>query len=557
MCLAFRRRLILTAAFLALAVGSGLFALPAYRHFKERRAVQRAQCSLASGELRKASLSARQALAINPTNLDACLVMAQVAESVSAPQALDWRRRIAELAPTLEHKLEVAQTALALGSLPIAAQALKDLSPTSTSSADYHVLAAQLALKLNRPDDAELHFASAAGLQPANPLHRLNLSVLQLLSTNEMAADAARVALKSLLGDTNVATLALRSLMADALKHRQFTSADAFCKSLLANPRATFSDQLQRLTILHEANWPEFEPALTVLQSKVVTNALITWSLGTWMNRNGLAGRALEWLTNCAVQVQTNPPVPIALADSYVECRQWAGLESFLQPQVWPDLEFARMALLARATAAQQNQIAAEAYWRLAIHQAGSRLGPLTTLLGLATAWNLPETRANLLAMIVEKFPRERWAYRELVPLCVKQGNTRALNRLSGLLASMDPQDIEAGNNFAGTCLLLKVNLGQAHRTARENLARKPEDPVLIATYAYSLHLQGRTGEGVAALETLTAESLRESNTALYYGVLLGATHQLAKAKSILAVVELDKLLPEERELVSEVEQEN
>jgi predicted Zn-dependent protease len=557
MCLAFRRRLILTAAFVALAIGSSLFALPAYRHFKERHAVQRAQSSLACGDLHSASLYARQALAINPTNLEVCLLMAQLAETVRAPQMLDWRQRIAELSPTLEHKLAFAQAALTFESLSIADQALRDLAPLAENSAEYHVVAAQLALKLNHREEAELHFTSAARLQPANPLHRLNLSVIQLLSTNEPVAESARATLGALTEDTNLAPLALRSLMADALKHKQFTKADAFCKSLLADPRARFSDQLQRLTLLHEANWPEFEPALIGLQSKVVTNALITWSLATWMNRNGLAAHTLEWLTNCPAQVQTNPPIPFALADSYLECCHWAALETFLQPQVWPDLEFARLALLARVATAQQNPIAADGYWRLAVRQARSRLGPLTTLLGLATAWNLPEIRQNLLAVIVEKFPQERWAYRELVPLYLSEGNTRALNRLSGVLAAADPQDIEARNNFAGTCLLLKINLEQAHRMARENLARRPEDPVLIATYAYSLHLQRRTGEGVAALEKLTAESLRDPNTALYYGVLLSATHKLAKAKSVLAVVEPAKLLPEERQLLSELERDN
>lgn len=556
MCLAFHRRLLLlTAAFLVACLASWKSALPSYRHFKERRAVQRAQSSLARGELHNVSLYARQALAINPTNIEACILMAQLAESVRAPQALDWRQHIVELSPTLEHKLAFVQAALVLESLSIADQALRDLAPLGENSAEYHALAAQLALKLNHLDQAEFHFAVAEHLQLTNPLHRLNLSVIQLLSTNESAAESARATLGALTEDTNLGPVVLRSLVADALKRKQFTNADTFCTSLLAKPQATFSDHLQRLTILHEAQWREFEPALRALQSNVITNALTTWSLATWMNRNGLATRTLEWLTNCSVQFQTNAPVPFALADAYLECRDWTALEDFLRPQVWPELEFARLALLARAAAAQKNRVAAEGYWRLAIRQAGSRLGPLTTLLGLATSWDLPETRENLLARIVEKFPYEHWAYRELVPLYINQGNTRAVNRLSGLLASTDPQDIEARNNFAGTCLLLKINLEQAHRLAKENLARRGEDPVLVATYAYSLHLQGRTGEGVAALEKLTSEKLRDPNTALYYGVLLSATHQVSKAKSVLALVEPAALLPEERQLLSEVEQ--
>jgi len=557
MCLAFRRFILLAVGIPGLVLGLWFFALPAYRHLKERRAVACAQACFASGDLRNANLCARRALSINPTNLAACLLMAQMAEAAHASVALDWRRRIAEFSPTLEHKLAVAQTALAIESLPIASQTLKDLLPAATNFVHYHVLAAQLALKPNHLDEAAGHFTSAARMQPENPLHRLNLSVTQLLFTNQADADSARATLQLLVNDTHLAPFALRSLVADSLRRKRFTDAEAFSKSLLANPRAYFSDQLQHLTVLREAGWPEFEAAVARLQHNVTSNALDTWSLANWMNRNGLASRALAWLTDCPTRVQSNRPVPLAIADSYVACGNWTGLETFLQSQSWSDIEFARLALLARAAFARENRVGCEAYWRLAIRQASPHLGPLTTLLALANDWNFPEVRLSLLAEIVENFPRERWAYRELVPLYLAAGNTRALNRISELVASGDPQDIVARNNFAGTSLLLKINLEQAHRLAKENLAGRPEDPILVATYAYSLHLQGRTREGLAALENLEADSLTDPSTALYYGFLLNATHQFDRATSVLAVVKRTALLPEERQLLREVEREN
>src|ERR1035438_314496 len=69
---------------------------PAYRHYRETRAIERARKALSKGDYRNASLSARQALQANPVNLEACQLMADLAERSRSPFILDWRRRIVE-----------------------------------------------------------------------------------------------------------------------------------------------------------------------------------------------------------------------------------------------------------------------------------------------------------------------------------------------------------------------------------------------------------------------------------------------------------------------------
>src|SRR5215472_15085769 len=72
-----------------------------YRRYKEAGAIARAEKFLAAGDYPNANLSARQALAANARNLKASELMAQLAEIARAPQVLDWRRLVVELAPTL------------------------------------------------------------------------------------------------------------------------------------------------------------------------------------------------------------------------------------------------------------------------------------------------------------------------------------------------------------------------------------------------------------------------------------------------------------------------
>jgi len=326
---------------------------------------------------------------------------------------------------------------------------------------------------------------------------------------------------------------------------------------LLARSDARFGDQIQHLALMREAARPEFNSSLASLQRRAATNAPAVWSLANWMNRNDLAAQTRQWLVACPPQIQTNPPVALALADSLVASQDWPALEQFLQRQDWHELDFARLALRARAAAALQNQVAADALWRLATSHAGKRLGALTSLLALANAWQLPAVRESLLAQILEASPSQRWAYRELLPQYLAVGNTRAVNRVSALVAQANPQDTEARNNFAATALLLKTDTVQAHRVAKENVERQPKDPDLVATYAFSLHLQGRTKNGLTRLESLDSQALRQPGIALYYGILLSATQQRGKANDFFALLDPAKLLPEERQLLASAREGN
>src|ERR1035437_9602710 len=114
-------------------LGLWLFGRPAYRHYQEKRAIERARKSLAKGDYRNASLSARQTLQANPLNLEACQLMADLAERSRSPFVLEWRRRIVEVAPTIPNKLMLAASALRVQAppYPLAAQTLDDLKDSA------------------------------------------------------------------------------------------------------------------------------------------------------------------------------------------------------------------------------------------------------------------------------------------------------------------------------------------------------------------------------------------------------------------------------------------
>ncbi len=530
------------------------FCRPFYRHFKERRSQAQAEAFLARGDYGSALLSARQTLELNPTNIPACRVMALLADRSHNPVALDLWRRIVLAEPTVENKLQFASAGLRYQGppFPLTAQILDELAVTATNLAGYHVVAASLALSLRQLDEAESHFATAAKLDPTNQLYEMNLAVIRLGMTSQTKSVPARAVLENLRTDANLGLPALRALMVDRLAHRDAAAALAYSTQLLANARANLGDQLQQLGILQQLQSADFKPRLQAIQQQAVTNAASVTEISVWMQSHGLLVENIQWLTNLPSQLQSQPPVRLVLADGYVQSGDWRALRDFTAKGDWGEMDFLRLALVSRAWSQLGVPPMAESNWGSAVNQAGVRYGALTTLLSLTERWKLPREREELLRRIVEKYPQERWAQRALEPLYLAAGNTAALNQLYVKAFARFPADAALKNNLAFTCLLLKTNLALACRWAEEVYAGRTNDPMVASTYAFALHLQGRTKDGLAVLRKLDERALQQPDTALYYAVLLTATGATNEAAPFLKIARTKtQWLPEEKVLLS------
>jgi predicted Zn-dependent protease len=540
-------------------VAVALFALlwlgarPALRHYREEQALAQARKFLAAKDARNASLSAQRVLALDPGNVEACRVMATVAEAVGAPEALDWFRKVAEMSPTVENKLALAAAALRVqpSPYPLASKTLGELAAVAKDRPAYHLISADLALKLNRPREAEAEFEAASRLEPTNLLHRLNIAALRLQSSNQTVVAEARVMLENLRRDWNAGVAATRWLAADAFARKDMETARDLSVQLLADPRATMADRLQHLDILGQMRSPDFAQAVAETQKVAMTNGTTIYAVSSWMVSRDLASQAMEWLTNLPAAVQAEQSVAMAKTDCLIAAKDWPGVVALLEGQKWGESDFMRLAFLSRAAGEQKNTEAAQGYWRLAVQQANDRLGPLTSLLTMATAWGRESARQELLARIVEKYPVALWAFRELEQAYLKAGNTRGLNGLYAAIVANNPTDMVAKNNLAATGLLAGIDLAKAEQSAADLYREHPEEPIVVSTYALSLHVQGRDAEGLAALERLKPEALQSPAIALYYALLLDAQGQKEKAASYAAAARQAVMLPEEKELMS------
>ena len=541
---------------LVLAVLAGMFKVGRryYRHYWEQRAQQTAGMFLAHGDYRNAALSARQVLALDATNLPACRVMAQIADHFHYPQTLDWLQRIAQNEPTTENKLILAWAGLNYQKppFPLTVQLLNELAPTASNTASYQVVAAGLALHTSRLAEAEAHYERAAALEPTNKLFRLRVAAFRLASTNQTEQAQSRATLEQLRTDDSVGLLALRVLVADRMLHQDAPAAMAYARQLVANPHATLEDQLQNLGVLRLLKGDEFNARLLAVQQLVATNAPAVAAVSAWMQANGLVAESLDWLTGLSIPMMDQRPVQMALAQGYLQSRNWKALRDVTSQGNWDALEYLRLALNFRAWTQLGAAGVAASSWNAALAEAASHREALSQLLQLAQGWQLEGKQEDVLLQIVQDFPEEHWAQKELEFLDFKTGNTLGLHQLYALMNQRFPAETIYQNNLAATALLLKADLHQASRLAAETYASHPGDPVVASTYAFALHLRGWDKQGLAVLQKFTPAELAQPSVALYYGVLLAATGKPDEARPWLQIAQAKgHLLPEEQQLLA------
>lgn len=538
-----------------LALGTILLcfaAYPAWQNYRAAAALRQARKFVEFGDYRNASLSARRLILLSPTNIEACRLLAQLAEMSDPREALEWYQRIAQLAPTIENKLELTAKALRFQETPyeLAARTLADLSGSASNRVTYCVLAAELALRLGKGLDAESWFEAARRLQPTNTLHDLNLGVLRLNSTNDAVASAARQTLHQFRTNSTFSSLALRSLITEAMNRKDLSVAENLSNELLTKANPSLEDQIRHLEILFQAGSPGRQRCLNSIQTGAITNAAETSALLIWMAQHGMAKDGIGWLTNASRKVAVNPSVRLAAAECFCVLRDWPAAETFLNEQKWGELEPMRLGLLSYVTGERREILAAELNWRLAIKQAQKRLGSLMWLAMKADEWGRDRSKEEVLWQIAEAFPNQRWASLELLSRARAGGSTGDLHRIYACMAKADPKDPGIQNNVAATGLLLRTDLDKSCETASELFAQYPLEPFIASTYAYSLHLRHRTADGLTALEQLSEECLTNPPIALYYGVLLRAGGQTNRAGRYLKLAESASLLPEERKLL-------
>ena len=539
---------------LVLAVGTGYkYGKPPYQRYVERQYARQAEQFMMKGDFARAYLRARQLMDINPDNPVASRVNAELADWANSPFALYWRQRTVLLAPTATNRLALASTALKAEQFPYstAAKTLDEIEPAFQRTANYQLVAGALAIKLNHLSEAEQHYAEALKLQPDSPVTRMSLAVVQLQSKDPRVIADSRITLELLNTNGKLGILPLRSLVAESIAGRDFARAERLSSQVLTNAQASFGDRMLHLSILHAAGRTNFQSYLKETQQKALQSPVYVGELAAWLNQHGFASETLTWLHELPRPVASQGLIPLALADSYVALRKWKELETYLQAEHWIGQDHIRIAMLTLAMRNQAGNRSSAMAWDRAISLASDTPTALNMLAQLALNWGWMPEAEEVLWHASLKFPKQPWPLTSLQNLYIARRDTAGLRRVYQATMQRDPKDNLARNNFTMLSLLSGKEVPAAHRSAAALYADEPGNPVFASTYAFSLHLQGKTKEGIEVLRALKPEELANPGVAVYYGILLSAAGEVQASKEYLDKSSKAFLLPEELALVA------
>ncbi len=535
---------------LLISVG-GVFGFKQFRAWQQRRLVAEGNALVNEGDYRRASLDARRILQINPDSVEACRIMAAVAEKTGLRTALDWRRRVMELGKATPNDLILlARVAVRYDDRSSADAAISRLPESAKETAEYHALQADIALAQRDIPELERQLTEAARLDPPNKDYAMRLAAVRLGDKDNDARAEGKKKLMDMQNDPALRREATRYLAEDALRQNTTMAALELARQLDSFPEKTFADRILLLSALDAAKDNGFPAFFAEMKTSSADDPEHAAALVTWMNLHKRAADAIAWSATLPPEVSGQQRVQIALSDSFVTTKDWTGLERLVNSGNWSAVDFLRNALHARAFRELGNETDFASQWNEALKKVAVDARQALILAETVKNWGWKAEAIDLFWVIAKDPDKGEDALRALYTYFVRNSDTENLYRVMLHQMELHPNDLNVQNNFAQLSLLLNLNALRAQKTARDVYEKDPKNPAYVSTYAFSLHTQGETKKGIGVLETLTAEQLHQPDIAAYYGIMLAATGDQARAAEFLALGEKATLLPQEKALV-------
>ncbi len=528
-----------------------------YHRWREKKHFARATAYFSQRDYKHAMIDARNTLVFNWDNAEAVRIMAKSCEAMHYTQALEWRARLSQLAPNdLENSLGWASAAIRTSDYLTADRILQRIPFADHDTALFHHLSALIALNKRDSIKAEYHWGEAAKLNADDDGYKLNMATLRLKLPSASERTNALDLLNQLSISSKERLPAMRALLSDAIRHGEHAHARQLAIALAEDTKdhkALFSDKLLRLSTLNILNDPDFPIWRARLEAEITDSRENAYELLIWMNRNGFATDVPALLPKLKREFITEPPVSIAVADSYAVTKNWPELQRTLEAAKWFSMDFVRLATLAWAVEHTKDRTASTAIWKNALTAAEGRLDRLETLARSAMLWGREVPGWNdraeeaLWKITSLSVPSPSWVLQALWAKSLQRGDTDKLRLLARHMLQANPKGVTARNNYIFLSLLKRTEEGSPHQAAQALYNEEPKNPQVISTYALSLFLQGRARSAVDLMEGLKPEQLRDPSLNYYYGIFLAGAKRTAKAEEVLKLTDKSfRLLPEE-----------
>jgi hypothetical protein len=527
-----------------------------YIRWQERQLVRRATLDIGQGNLAGANLAARSLLDMKPSSAAAARIMAALAESIGDRSALDWRRKATEAEPnSVNDVLALVRSAVQFSDIVLAERALAGVDEKARKTAPYHAASAMVAQSKHEVAKAEAEWSEALRLSPDDRFFELQLGVVRLRSNDPQQRVKGEATLRALRADPIQRSAATRALINAGLeRHDALEKLLELTGELQAYPEATWIDRFAYLNLLHQLQDPRFTQYLTELEKTAPNSASSLAELLSWMSKNNLGLLALDYSKSLPREALEKWPVPLAIADTYVQLRDWRNLEVFTAKANWGQFDFLQHAYLSLALRNEGKSAEAGSEWTSAQKEASSQPQLLSTLSQVISDWGWEEEKTELLWALSKQPQTQLKALQALYQKYANAGDTPDLYRIIVRLMELLPDDLRIQNNFAQISLILNVNTDRARRIASELYRKERSSSAYASTYAFSLYTRGDKIGASKVMGALGDTQLNDPSVAAYYGLFLAAVGEKQKAREYFRIGASAKLLPEERALIAEAQ---
>jgi cytochrome c-type biogenesis protein CcmH/NrfG len=535
---------------LVLVVGSTI-GYKQFRAWQQRRLIAEANALVNEGDMKRASLDARRLLQINPKSAEACRIMARIAEKAGLRASLEWRRRVMDLGvATPEDLILLAKAGVRFDERSTADVAISRLPESVKETAAYHALLADIAFAQRDGVEMEKQLSEASRLEPANKDYTMRLAALRLGANDFELRDRGKETLRELQKEPALRRDATRYLAEGALRQGDNSEALMLARQLDNFPEKTYTDRLVLLSALQATRDPGFQAYLEELETSSAGDAEQAAALITWMNVHKMSREAVGWSAKLDPAIIGHKLVQVSVSDAFVTEKDWAGLQRLVKSGNWGTIDFLRNALSARALRETGNEPDSAAQWNEAVKKVSANSRHTLMLMETVDKWGWRTEAIDLLWLAAKDPARSDEALRTLYRYFTKNGDSENLYRVLLHLIETQPNDRKVQNNFAQLSLLLNLNIDRAQRIARDLYEKEPANPAYVSTCAFAFFTQGDIKKARKTIETLSDEQLHQPEIAAYYGIILAAAGEQARASEFLDLGEKATLLPQEKALV-------
>jgi cytochrome c-type biogenesis protein CcmH/NrfG len=535
---------------LVLVVGSTI-GYKQFRAWQQRRLIAEANALVNEGDMKRASLDARRLLQINPKSAEACRILARIAEKAGLRASLEWRRRVMDLGEaTPEDLILLAKAGVRFDERSTADVAISRLPESAKETAAYHALLADIAFAQRDGVEMEKQLSEASRLEPANKDYTMRLAALRLGANDFELRDRGKETLRELQKEPALRRDATRYLAEGALRQGDNSEALMLARQLDNFPEKTYTDRLVLLSALQATRDSGFQAYLEELQNSSAGDPEQAAALITWMNVHKMSREAVAWSAKLDPAVIGNKLVQVSVSDAFVTEKDWAGLQRLVKTGNWGTIDFLRNALSARALRESGNEPDSAAQWNEAVKKVSANSRHTLMLMETVDKWGWRTEAIDLLWLAAKDPARSDEALRTLYRYFAKNGDTENLYRVVLHRIETQPDDRKVQNNFAQLSLLLNLNIDRAQRIARDLYEKEPANPAYASTCAFAFFTQGDIKKARKTIETLSDEQLHQPDVAAYYGIILAAAGEQARAGEFLDLGEKATLLPQEKTLV-------